>query len=211
MPKQFGLTPEQIERNVSTGLIVASSEPILATVKKDHYIELVGFIVKCTMKFVSECFGYESPQVAATFSKDIIDQYPTWKVDDIVNFFKYVRQNQANENLNVMGNKITVIKLLELATVYEDHRAAEFEIHKHNEKINHEPPKELNDYGSQQIKKILKMLDNKNKPIKTNDREEFNDLKHQELVRFMNECQDIDKLLSKEQQRKVQERIDKTR
>jgi len=59
---------------------------------------------------------------ASQFAQDIIALRRDWNLDDIIMFFKFIRQRQDIPELKTYGGKITAIKLLEFSNYYENER-----------------------------------------------------------------------------------------
>lgn len=65
--------------------------------------------------------------VSETFSRDLLENNPTWSVLDVLHFFKWVRKNQGRNELKILGNKINSLNLLYMASYYNEDRITEHE------------------------------------------------------------------------------------
>ncbi len=78
---------------------------------------------------VIEFMGAYSPYPECTnlvavrnFAELIIAGYGHWILADVANFLKWFIQNQHLEELHIMGNKITFLKLAQVLPIYEEMR-----------------------------------------------------------------------------------------
>lgn len=113
------------ERNVSIEKCVLSKEKNIYSLaqKVETEIEILKYIFLLTQRFLQANFPDSSIDATATqFSQDIVELRRDWVLDDIISFFKFIRQRQDIEALKTYGSKITNIKLLEFSTIYEDAR-----------------------------------------------------------------------------------------
>lgn len=90
--------------------------------------DLLKFIVLHTLNFLN----VNSPDpnnapIAAQFAEDIADTRWDWKPEDIEYFFKFIRRRQDIPECNILGNKITALKLASIVPVYEDWRCRQKE------------------------------------------------------------------------------------
>jgi len=91
--------------------------------------DLFKFISDECCKFLNINSASENNEdIAFQFAEDITETRLDWKPTDIVMFFKTIRQRQDIEEFQVLGNKITGIKLSEMIMAYEELRADQFEV-----------------------------------------------------------------------------------
>lgn len=113
------------ERNLTIEQCVLSKEKNLFTLANNQIteLELIKSIFKLTQRFLLANFS--DSQIDATanqFALDIIDLRRDWNLDDIIMFFKFIRQRQDIPELKTYGGKITAIKLIEFSGIYENER-----------------------------------------------------------------------------------------
>lgn len=113
------------ERNLTIEQCVLSKEKNLFTLANNPTteLELIKSIFKLTQRFLLANFS--DSQIDATanqFALDIIDLRRDWNLDDIIMFFKFIRQRQNIPELKTYGGKITAIKLIEFSNYYENER-----------------------------------------------------------------------------------------
>lgn len=113
------------ERNLTIEQCVLSKEKNLFTLANNPTteLELIKSIFKLTQRFLLANFS--DSQIDATanqFALDIIDLRRDWNLDDIIMFFKFIRQRQDIPELKTYGGKITAIKLIEFSGIYENER-----------------------------------------------------------------------------------------
>lgn len=83
--------------------------------------------VRCVTFLTINSNGDNTGLIARQFAQDIFETRPDWKTEDIDYFFKFIRQRQDIPECKIFGNKITGIKLMELAVIYEDYKSQERE------------------------------------------------------------------------------------
>lgn len=122
------------ERELSfTKIFETEAMPFCKVVNEKKLLES---IVKLTHVFLKNNFAdCENEAIALQFAFDITDVRKDWNLLDIVNFFKFIRQRQDITENKIFGSKINTIKLMELAAIYEDHKAMARETW-HKENIN---------------------------------------------------------------------------
>lgn len=144
-----------LERQIDFPSIVASKEDSVMKLRTDNYELLVNFAVMCAKSFLEICYPNQV-HIAPVIASDLIETRPTWRAADFINLFKFLRQRQDLEELRVMGNQITVPKLMEMVAVYEDHRAMALEQHHAGKKgeitTKHEKLNELAEKVAQKFK-----------------------------------------------------------
>lgn len=114
------------EGNLTFENIIESGERSVIGIKKDSYDQLYDFAVSCAGQYLKLCYPNQIG-IAPVIASDLIESRPDWKASSFIHCFKFLRQRQDIEGLRVMGNQITVPKLMEMISVYEDHRAAALE------------------------------------------------------------------------------------
>ena len=88
------ITLAKAERQVSFITIFETKSKPFCNVQNER--ELLQSIMKLTQRFISVNFPDVNAQdVALQFAVDITDSRPDWNMLDILNFFKFIRQ-QAN-------------------------------------------------------------------------------------------------------------------
>lgn len=116
----------KMERVINLPDIIRSSEPSIIKLRAEKYDSLYDYAVRCATNYLQVCYPNQiglAPVIAA----DLIETRWSWKAADLVNLFKFLRQRQDIEALRVFGNQMTMPKFMELVSVYEAHRADEFE------------------------------------------------------------------------------------
>jgi hypothetical protein len=118
------------------------------------------FISQYCFKFLSiNSPDVNNDSIADQFAEDVTETRLDWKPEDVVYFFKFIRQRQDIPELNVMGNKITAIKLNSWLPIYDEYRSEEKE--HHNKKMfqqNSNESKPANPEGLKRIASILKTI-----------------------------------------------------
>ena len=115
------------EREVNFDLIFSTQRKPFCNIENES--ELLSSISKLTKRFIEVNFvGENSTDIALQFSIDIVEVRPDWNLLDILNFFKFIRQRQDLPGCKIFGNKISPIKLIELASVYEENKSIAREI-----------------------------------------------------------------------------------
>ena len=115
------------EREVNFDLIFSTQRKPFCNVENES--ELLSSISKLAKRFIEVNFvGENSTDIALQFSIDIVEVRPDWNLLDILNFFKFIRQRQDLPECKIFGNKISPIKLIELASVYEENKSIAREI-----------------------------------------------------------------------------------
>lgn len=147
IPRNFSDVLQSISPNFQS--LVKSGDPGIAIA-----------ITKIAIDFLTlNSTGDNIPAIARQFSDDVIETRPDWKIDDIYYFFKFIRQRQDLPECQIMGHRITPLKLMELVGVYEDYKSQERERqHKANRIIDNQdinPDKVSPEQVSENIKKIL--------------------------------------------------------
>lgn len=116
----------QAERQIDFMDILQSKEASVMKLRKENYDDLYDFAVDCAGNFLKLCYPNQIG-LAPVIASDLIETRPTWKALDFINLFKFFRQRQDLEGLRVFGNQITIPKLMEMVSVYEQHRAQAIE------------------------------------------------------------------------------------
>lgn len=119
-----------------------------------------------TFKFIADhCLAFlaiNSPDVnnaliAEQWAEDVTETRLDWKPEDVIMFFKFIRQRQDIPELNVMGNKITAIKLNSWLPVYDEYKSEAKEQYLKSSFQNQES-KPANPEGLKRIASILKTI-----------------------------------------------------
>lgn len=113
------------ERNLTISDCVLSPEKTIFIICNDTESEgkILQHIFKLTQRFLMVNFPDTAIDMTASqFAQDIISLRRDWNLDDIVMFFKFIRQRQDIPELKTYGGKITAIKLIEFSGVYENER-----------------------------------------------------------------------------------------
>lgn len=119
-----------IEQQTTFNAIVKSSEPVFKTiVKAGESVRLAKTISGIAAIFFTDNFPEQdnTSDLAFLFSQQIIKREPTWEVGDAVNFFNFIQMRQDLPELKIYGNRITPIRLMEMVSVYNEHKAIEME------------------------------------------------------------------------------------
>lgn len=137
---------DELEPNFFKGLTIRKvlelPEPILADVARKDYDFAYDMIAKITKQFIKANLDQDNAGgIALQFSSDIIEGEPTWKLADVIMFFKFIRQRQDIPELKIYG-KLTALRLMELKAVYEDHRAIEREDQYNKKKSEWKDPRQ---------------------------------------------------------------------
>lgn len=113
------------ERELTIEKCVLNTEKTIYTLTKNKETEedILRNIFIITQRFLIANFPESSIDVISMqFSQDISELRRDWNLDDIIMFFKFVRQRQDIPELKTYGGKITAIKLIEFTGVYENER-----------------------------------------------------------------------------------------
>lgn len=124
----------EIYSNINCDLVVASQEPLICQIvkikeKKQQYGVAMSALVASNLKLI--CENENVSDISIEFVADIFDNEPTWKILDFVNFFKWVKQG----NVELLGNKITYLKLIEWKGKYNESIALSRERYHHSLKM----------------------------------------------------------------------------
>lgn len=88
--------------------------------------ELAKPIIALATNFIENA-GIAKSNTAVEFAARIINIEPTWTLPDVINFFEFIMNNQHDERLKVYGDKLPVLRLLEMVHVYEEAKSIERE------------------------------------------------------------------------------------
>ena len=113
------------ERSLKIENCVASTEKNIYSLVLDRKSEerILSNIFLLTQRFLQANFPESVIDATSMqFAQDITELRRDWILDDIILFFKFVRQRQDIAELKTYGAKITSIKLLEFTRFYEDER-----------------------------------------------------------------------------------------
>lgn len=113
------------ERSLKIENCVASTEKNIYSLVLDRKSEerILSNIFLLTQRFLQANFPESVIDATSMqFAQDITELRRDWILDDIILFFKFVRQRQDIAELKTYGAKITSIKLLEFTKFYEDER-----------------------------------------------------------------------------------------
>lgn len=113
------------ERSLKIENCVASTEKNIYSLVLDRKSEerILSNIFLLTQRFLQANFPESVIDATSMqFAQDITELRRDWILDDIILFFKFVRQRQDIPELKTYGAKITSIKLLEFTKFYEDER-----------------------------------------------------------------------------------------
>lgn len=119
----------EIGNGVSFTSIIRSNEPIFKdVVKRGDEVNLTKAVFSVAAIFMADNFPDQNgSDISVQFAKQIINREPTWELGDIVNFFDFIVMRQDLPELKVYGNKITPFRLMEMVSVYNEHKAEERE------------------------------------------------------------------------------------
>ncbi len=186
------------ERNVSIEKCVLSQEKNIFTLAQNLATEesVLSNIFLLTQRFLLANFPESQIDATATqFSSDIVELRRDWILDDIIMFFKFIRQRQDIAELKTYGGKITAIKLLEFSGFYENERCEikeQFLTNQKNLKIERANGDEVVNglfkatFGKELTErmdrtKLDKMNEMQERAIKTNQHHKENEAKLKEL------------------------------
>ena len=186
------------ERNVSIEKCVLSREKNIFTLVQNSTTEerVLSNIFLLTQRFLLANFPESQIDATATqFSSDIVELRRDWILDDIIMFFKFIRQRQDIAELKTYGGKITAIKLLEFSGFYENERCEikeQFLVNQKNLKIERSNGDEIVNglfkatFGielqeKQEKEKEDKMKEMQERAFKTNQHHKENEVKLKEL------------------------------
>ena len=113
------------ERELTIDKCVKSIDKSIYTLTQNKETEesILRNIFLLTQRFLMANFPESAIDVIAMqFSQDIVELRRDWNLDDIVMFFKFIRQRQDIPELKTYGGKITAIKLIEFSNYYENER-----------------------------------------------------------------------------------------
>ena len=127
--KSTSLSTRQSNEPTSFSMVLASgNDNFQKIIRSGNTSDLIRVIAKATGDFLSvNSQAGNHAMIALQFAQDIIETRPDWKIDDVIYFFKFVRQRQDIEDCRIFGNTITGIKLMQIASVYETHKAMQRE------------------------------------------------------------------------------------
>lgn len=115
----------RFERNLTIKLCVLNGEKNIYSLCNNPESEsmILKNIFQLTQRFLMVNFPESMIDATASqFSQDIVDLRRDWVLDDIIMFFKFIRQRQDLPELKTYGSKITSIKLIEFSQYYENER-----------------------------------------------------------------------------------------
>jgi hypothetical protein len=119
-----------VNSEVGTALqVMLSDKPNLQRLKKqvDH-AELKTHVMQGIYENLQVIWpDLDSLTISMVMTDDILETKPDWKLDDIHCLFKFIRHNQGDERLKVYG-KINLLTLMQMVSVYEEHRSEQREI-----------------------------------------------------------------------------------
>lgn len=94
---------------------------------KEQKREMMDVIFSMTIDFLllMETDVRQAQLIAQAFAEDVMEIRLDWKAEDVAVFFKTVRRRQDLPEFKLMGNKITILKLSEMANAFEALRADE--------------------------------------------------------------------------------------
>jgi hypothetical protein len=84
---------------------------------------LLNFAIRVVSNYLMICYPNQVG-LAPVIASDLIDTRDDWRPEDFICCFKFMRQRQDIEALRVVGNNITLPKVMELVSIYEGERAA---------------------------------------------------------------------------------------
>lgn len=118
----------EISRKVDFNLcLTQADEPVLLQAARIDEASVLKSIYLLTYEFIGANFpDTNNEAISEQFARDVLEVNATWSILDVVNFFKWIRQNQGDSRLKVYGNKINGLQLLEFSSYYNEKRA---EIH----------------------------------------------------------------------------------
>lgn len=119
------LSLQTLQAGLTVSQVLNSELPVFQKIMKLERAELMAYISKTTVVFIKNNFpGTKDPvSVAGEFAEDLMEQRLDWRLPDINLFFKFIKQNVGTmDDIKTFGNVMTPIRLLELATMYEEER-----------------------------------------------------------------------------------------
>ena len=174
------------ERNLTINSCVLSREKTIFTMAQNRITELetIKSIFLLTQRFLMANFPDSNIDVTADqFTQDIIELRRDWVLDDILMFFKFIRQRQDIPELKTYGGKITAIKLIEFSNYYENERCEVKETIINDNKYKREESvsvKFLTDFGNELAERMRvdtekQRADKLERAIKTNQHHKENE------------------------------------
>lgn len=112
----------ELKSQVTFELVLKSDEPNFMDLKREGIRSVVYPVTGITTSFLRSAFP-DQVDAAADVAVAIVERNPTWTLLDTINFYKTILNRQDREEFRVFGNKITVLKLMEMCTAYEDLKA----------------------------------------------------------------------------------------
>lgn len=113
------------ERELTIQKCVVNTDKSIYTLTKSKDTEesILRNIFLITQRFLMANFPESAIDIISMqFSQDIVELRRDWNLDDIIMFFKFIRQRQDIPELKTYGGKITAIKLIEFSGIYENER-----------------------------------------------------------------------------------------
>lgn len=115
----------ELTKDVTTLSIIKSNEPILGYIDKKGGKKEYGIAgMYINYKYAKLLFGEANTEICAMFMNDLFESEPYWKFTDVVNFWKFIKNN----GLKPFG-KITLAQLHEWRMLYNEDIAKAREIH----------------------------------------------------------------------------------
>lgn len=117
---------KQEEKSIANvGDCLKSNLPTFQAIAREQFEGLVDAIQGIIYLFIETNFPSTPGKISVSteVAEDLIETRPDWKLPDIKLFLKFIKHNQGDPEVKIMGNIITPLKLLELASKYEEKRS----------------------------------------------------------------------------------------
>lgn len=102
------------------GFVFESPLPVISS-KRFNRNDLHEFIALQTINFLEliQPGDKTNAPTAAVFADDIIHTRYDWRIEDVIYFFQFIRRRQDLSDLNIFGNRLTIIRLNQMVNSYE--------------------------------------------------------------------------------------------
>ena len=113
----------QIRSEVSFDVVLKSDEPNFIDLKREGGLKAIAIpVTGITRSFLKSTFP-DQVDLSADITMAIVERNPTWSMLDTINFYKTIINRQDLDEFRVFGNKITVLKIMEMCSAYEGLKA----------------------------------------------------------------------------------------
>lgn len=110
-----------LERELSFDAIVKSEGSSVLAMRQNSYTDLFKFVCVIVTDWATK-FHPNLTGLTNEIAADLIETRDTWKAEDFIHFFKFIRQRQDLPEMKVYG-QMSYEKLIAMLTIYEETRA----------------------------------------------------------------------------------------